>query len=80
MSGPSLVQELRDFVTFAKHRIESGAGGESVEGLLRDWRSDTDFSETISDVRRGLRDKAAGLSEPVDKVFADIRRQLGLPE
>ena len=80
MSSQSLTHELRDFVQFATRRIESGAAGETVEELLQEWRTDSEFSQTVADVRKGLVDKAAGLSEPADKVFAEIRRQLGLPQ
>lgn len=80
MPSHSIKHELQEFVQFATRRIERGASGESVETLVQEWRTDAEFSQTVADVRQGFEDKAAGLSEPADKVFADIRRQLGLPE
>ncbi len=80
MSSQSLRQELREFLQFAALRIERGAGVETVEDLLQEWRTESEFAQTVADVRQGLTDKVAGLSEPADEVFADIRRQLGLSE
>jgi hypothetical protein len=80
MSSQSLRRELGEFLQFATRRIEHGAGIESVEDLVQEWRSDSEFVQTVADIRQGMADKAAGLSEPADKVFADIRRQLGLSE
>lgn len=77
MSCHTLKQE---FLQFAAHRIKHGAGVESVESLVQEWRSDSEFARTVADVRQVLADKAAGLSEPADEAFADIRRQLGQSE
>jgi hypothetical protein len=80
MPSHLLIQELREFVQFATHRLERGGRVESVEDLVQEWRTDSEFAGTVADVRQGMVDKAAGLSEPADQVFADIRRQLGLPQ
>lgn len=80
MPSHSIEHELQEFVQFATRRIERGAVDESVETLLQQWRTDVEFSQTLADVRQGIKDKASGLSEPSDQVFADIRQQLGLPE
>lgn len=77
MPSQPLENDLQDFVQFATRRIESGTGGESVEQLVEEWRNETEF---LADVRQGVIDKAAGRAEPTDKVFADVRRQLGLAE
>ncbi len=77
MPNQSLENDLQDFVQFATRRIESGTGGESVEQLVEEWRNE---AELLTDVRQGVLDKAAGLAEPADRVFADVRGQLGLSE
>lgn len=77
MPNQSLENDLQDFVQFATRRIESGTGGESVEQLVEEWRNE---AELLTDVRQGVLDKAAGLAEPADRVFADVRGQLGPSE
>lgn len=80
MPGEAILSDLQDFVRFATTRIERGKSGESIEDLVREWRNDSEFAETVADVRQGFVDHAAGRAESVESVFADIRRQLGIAE
>lgn len=80
MSKVPLEQDLRSFVEFATSRIEQGVTADSVEALVHQWRNLSEYEQTVEDVRQGMLDDAQGLSEPADKVFADIRRRLGIPE
>jgi hypothetical protein len=77
MSSQSLRRELRALLQFAMRRIGPGARIESAEDLVPEGRTDAEFAQTLTDVRHGLADKAAGSSEPADTLFADIRHQLG---
>ena len=74
----SLKSEFDDFVRFATHTIECGNSSETLESLLRKWRADSEFTQSVADIQQGLADKKAGLGEPMAKVFAEIRDQLGL--
>ncbi len=78
MATLSIKNQLNDFVEFASRRIETGTEVSSLEELFQQWRNDPEDSEAVDDVRQGIADVANGLAEPVEKVFSDIRRKLGI--
>lgn len=80
MPNQSIKNDLLDFVKFATRRIERGDGGKSVEDLVQQWRSGSEFAEAVADVRQGLMDDADRRAESVTDAFAEVRRQLGIAE
>jgi hypothetical protein len=80
MPSHSIKTDLQDFVQFAMRRIGCGDCGASVEDLVQQWRSDSEFAATVSDVRQGLMDDAGGRAESATDAFAEVRRQLGIAE
>ena len=39
----------------------------------------TEREEAIAGIRRGLEEMAAGRGQPLDVAFADLRREVGIP-
>ena len=76
----SIKHQFHDFVEFASRRIEGGVEANSLEELVEQWRNDPEYTAAVEDIRQGIADDAAGLGEPVAKVFTDIRRQLGISD
>ncbi len=71
--------DLDDFREFAIEAINNGDVATLAE-CVRLWEDHRDYEETVAAIREGLEDSAAGRTQPVDEAFADIRRELGLPE
>lgn len=44
------------------------------------WEDQREYDESVAAIREAIEDAAAGRSQPAGKAFADIRRELGLPE
>jgi hypothetical protein len=77
MSTQSIKNEFNEFVQFATCQIELG-GAESIEALVRQWRTDAEYVAAVNDIRQGILDDKSGKAEPVAGVFSGIRRELGL--
>lgn len=75
--SPAL-QELDDFIIFARDQLTTGDAMVSLEDCVRLWRERQERAETVADVIQGMRDDDAGLGMPLDEAFAAIRRQLGI--
>lgn len=75
--SPAL-QELDDFVIFARDQLAADDSKASLEDCVRLWRERRERLETVADVIQGMRDDDAGLGVPLNEAFADIRRQLGI--
>jgi len=52
----------------------------SLEDCVRRWEDRREYEESVAAIREGLADSAAGRTQTVEEAFADIRRELGLPE
>ena len=76
---PITPQELESFTQFAARRLSDGDTVPSLEECLQQWRADCERRELQADVQASLDDYAAGRVKPLDQVFDDVRRQLGLP-
>ena len=70
------IDEIRDF---AIRKVKNGGVGSLAE-CLRLWEDQREHEESIAALKESLEDSAAGRTKPVDQAFADIRRELGLPE
>lgn len=70
--------ELRNFVQFATQRVETGELCSSLEELVQQWRRDTEYVETVADVRQGIADDADGKTQPVADAIAEVRQKLGI--
>lgn len=71
--------DVDDFRQFALELIDR-EDVTSLEECVRRWGDRREYNETVEAIREGLADAAAGRSQPVEEAFADIRRELGLPE
>ena len=71
--------EIDEFRDFAIRKVNNG-GVESLAECLRLWEDQREYEESIAALKESLGDSAAGRTKPVDQAFADIRRELGLPE
>lgn len=76
---PLTQTEIDAFRDFAMEKVNNG-GVESLAECLRMWEDHREYEESVAAIREGLEDVAAGRTKPVDEAFADIRRELGLPE
>ena len=80
MSSQTIQVEFQEFVQFATRRIERGEAGETVEDLVQQWRVGVDYAQTVADIRQGITDEACGRAVSVSEAFANVRRQVGIPE
>ncbi len=78
MPSQSIQTELLDFVQFASQRVERGDECSSLEELVRQWRSDTEYAEAVADVRQGIEDDAVGKAQSIEDAFDEVRRKLGI--
>lgn len=78
MLTQSIQTELRDFVQFASQRVRGGAECSSLEELVQQWRSESEYTAAVADVRHGMEADAAGEAKPVDETFAEVRNELGI--
>lgn len=78
MATPSIQTELRDFVQFASERVTRREVCSSLEELVQQWRSESEFTAAVADVRHGMEADAAGEAKPVDEAFAEVRNELGI--
>ncbi|WP_146392560.1 hypothetical protein [Allorhodopirellula solitaria] len=78
MSTQSIQTELREFVQFASQRVTRGEECSSLEELVQQWRSDSEYTAAVADVRHGTEADAVGQAKPVDEAFAEIRNDLGM--
>ena len=70
--------ELRDFIQFASQRVTSGAECTSLEELVQQWRSDSEYAATVADVEDGIKADAEGKAKSVDDAFSEVRSKLGI--
>ena len=74
---PTTKQELDRFHRFASEKCAVPPVDASLEDLLALWRQDCEYSETVEDVRQGLRDYDAGTGQALTDVCQDVRANLG---
>ena len=74
---PATKQELESFHRFASEKCAAPPVDASLEDLLALWRQDCEYSETVNDVRQGLRDYDAGTGQALAVAFQDVRANLG---
>jgi hypothetical protein len=74
---PTTKQELDSFHRFASEKCVVPPVDASLEDLLALWRQDCEYSETVEDVRQGLRDYDAGMGQALADAFQDVRDNLG---
>lgn len=78
MPTRSIQTELRDFVQFASQRVTRGEQCSSLEELVQQWRSDSEYAAAVADVKHGMKADAAGKAQPVHEAFAEVRNELGI--
>lgn len=76
---PLTQAEIDAFRDFAMRKITNG-GAESLQHCLQMWEEERESAESVAMIRDSLEDSAAGRTRPLDQAFADICRQLGIPE
>lgn len=78
MPTQSIQSELRDFVQFASQRVRRGEEFVSLEELVQQWRSDSEYTATVADVKHGIDADAGGKAQRVDEAFGEVRKKLGI--
>jgi len=71
-------QEIDSFHRFASEKSADRGVEASLEELLVLWRQESEYSETVEDVRQGINDYDAGRGQSLADAFQDVRAQLGL--
>jgi putative addiction module CopG family antidote len=74
-----------DLEQFVLAKVRSGrfsSADEAIAAGVRLLRQQEEAEEarTLEDIRRGLDDVRAGRTQPLAEAFADIRRDLNLPQ
>ena len=77
---PPSKTEFHQFVEFATGVLATGSPDTSLDELLKQWREQREFDETVEDLRRGHADYLAGKGRPAAEVFTEIRQRLGISE
>ena len=72
------LKELDNFTQFAQNALAVGEANLTLEDCVRLWRQQCEQQSTVDDVRQGLEDYDNGLAKPLDAVFDDVRRKLGV--
>ncbi len=80
--GAHLPADLEQFVTA---KVQSGCSTSSDEAITEAVRllrkqEEAEDARVFSGIREGLEDMRAGRGRRAEEVFADIRRELNLPE
>jgi len=76
---PLTITDLDNFRDFAVELINQGEVTTLAECVHR-WEDHRAYEESVAAIREALEDSAAGRMQPEDEAFAEIRRNLGLPE
>jgi putative addiction module CopG family antidote len=77
-----LPEDLQRFVTAKVHSGRFASSDEAITEavrLLRE-REEAEEARTLEGIRRGLEDMRARRTQPLAEAFADIRRELDLPQ
>ena len=70
--------ELSDFQLFAEARLANG-GAECMAELVAAWEAKRQFEQSIAALDDSDADAEAGRVLPAEEVFADARKNLGIP-
>ena len=73
-------QELDSFHRFVSERFSDRGTDASLEELLAQWRQDREYSETVQEIREGVKDYDSGSGQPLTETFREVRAELGLPK
>jgi predicted transcriptional regulator len=77
MQSPTDAEAFYDFLG---QTLSHGERETPPEALLRKWRAQREYDETVEAIREGLAQMEAGLGRPVEEVFADLRRKYGISD
>jgi putative addiction module CopG family antidote len=74
-----------DLERFVQAKVQSGRFASSDEAIaeavrLLQRREEAEEARVLEGIRRGLEDMRAGRTQPLAEAFADIRRDLNLPQ
>jgi putative addiction module CopG family antidote len=74
-----------DLQRFVQAKVQSGRFTSSDEAIteavrLLRQREEAEEARTLEAIRQGLEDVRAGRTQPLAEAFADIRRDLNLPQ
>ena len=73
-----------DLEQFVQAKVRSGRFSSSEEALatavrLLRQQEEAEEARVLDGIRQGLEDMRAGLGQPAEEVFAEIRREFNLP-
>jgi hypothetical protein len=67
------------FYQFLGQTLSHGDRETPPESLLRKWRAQREYDETVEAIREGFAQMEAGLGKPLDEFDRDFRQRNGLP-
>jgi hypothetical protein len=67
------------FYEFLGQTLSHGERETPPESLLRKWRAQREYDETVEAIREGLAQMEAGLGKPLEEFDRDFRQRNGLP-
>ncbi|MCG8449994.1 MAG: hypothetical protein MI725_10515 [Pirellulales bacterium] len=65
--------EVQAFYSFLEQRLNAGGVLGTPEQLLKDWRANREYQETVDDVRQGVADYEAGKGVSAEVAFSNVR-------
>ena len=74
------LSESEAFYSFLGLRLATGSCEQSPEELLSDWRTTSDYAETVQAIQECVPDIEAGRGTPLAQAAAEIRSELGLSD
>jgi len=73
----SNTSDLQSFYGFLGQHLHACESPSTPEQLLKDWRAQEEYQETVVDVLQGVANFEAGKGVPVKIAFANVREKLG---
>jgi predicted transcriptional regulator len=68
------------FYEFLGQTLSHGDRETPPESLLRKWRAQREYEETVEAIREGMADIEAGRCRPFEEFAAEMRKKFGIVE
>ena len=72
--------EAEAFYQFLGQTLSQGQRETPPEALLRKWRAQKEYQETVEAIREGMADIEAGRGTPLEEFAAEMRKKFGIVE
>ena len=76
MQSPTDAEAFYDFLG---QTLSHGERETPPEALLRKWRAQREYDETVEAIREGIAQMEAGLGRPLEEFDREFRQRNGLP-